>query len=255
MRRTFNYTNRQRIPESCATFRLRLGPGGRRSFDAAIDLTGLELPGEAKVYIEAFFGRSLARFDFGTVASLEPPVERWLDEVEFADRLTFRIKVVDESRVHGRILALADAIDLELEEEQTGDRRSLLKVSYTPRLGEELWRVRFTPTGPLLEVNSTIPSVETLVQNDRLFAALVRPPAMRSILERLLLVDNLSLEDAGFETWQGQWLLFAQGYCGAPLDPQADTEERVEWIEEAVRAFAAQFGLTTAYIQTLSEQE
>src|SRR5689334_2033146 len=97
MRRTFNYTNRQRIPEACAKFRLQPGPEGRRGFNATIDLAGLELPGAAKVYVEAFFGRSLARFDFGTVACLEPPAKRWLDEVEFSDRLTFRIKVVDES--------------------------------------------------------------------------------------------------------------------------------------------------------------
>lgn len=254
MRRSFNYTQRQRIPAKAISLQIRREADGRPVFDASIDLTSVNVPATAKVYVEAYYGRSLARFDFGTASNVVAPAARSLDQVEFSDRISFRIKVVDESGVHGRILALADGIDLELKEQLEGGRRSLLPVSYSANLGEEIWRVRFTPTGPVLEVNSTIPGMPSIVEANPLFGSLVWTQALRAILERLLLIEGMSLSDAGYDTWQSRWLLFAQRLLSVPLEDQADLDEKIEWIGEVARAFAVKANVKTRLMQALANE-
>ena len=256
MRRQFNYTYRKRILESKVNFRLLRDNHGKRYFDGNVDLTDLELPSAAKLYVEAFHGRSLARFDFGTVNQPLVPADRSVEAVDFADRLTFRVKVVDESGVYGRILALAEAVDVELLPfKDSGNRKPLLPVSYSRSMEEEIWRVRFLATGPVLEVNATIPGISAVVESDRVFAALVRPAALRAVLQQLLLVEGMTLEDAGYGTWQGRWLLFAQGHLDAPLSPLAEADEKVEWIDECVRRFASLLRARTNYVQTSATED
>src|SRR2546422_993008 len=105
MKRSFNYTGRQTIPASSAEFVIRRDLQKRRYFDATIDFSLLTLSSAARVYVEAFHKRSLARFDFGSVADLRAPDERFLDSVDFGERLSFRIRVVDDSLAHDRLLA------------------------------------------------------------------------------------------------------------------------------------------------------
>ena len=155
MRRQFNYTYRKRILESKVNFRLLRDNHGKRYFDGNVDLTDLELPSAAKLYVEAFHGRSLARFDFGTVNQPLVPADRSVEAVDFADRLTFRVKVVDESGVYGRILALAEAVDVELLPfKDSGNRKPLLPVSYSRSMEEEIWSMgKFSEIGQNLTQN------------------------------------------------------------------------------------------------------
>lgn len=255
MKRSFNYTQRKRIPESKLGFVVKKDENGRRTFDATIDLAELDFDEDAHVYVEAFYKRSLARFDFGSTTKLVAPADRSLEDVDFSDRIAFRVKVVDESGSVGRLLGLTDGIDLAIEEEKAAGRRSILPVSYSDELGSEVWRVTFTATGPILEVNNQIPRIRDIVRADKSFSSLVLPQAMRSVLERLIITEKMGLSDAGMGSWEGRWLFFAQGFSEEPLDSEANVEDRQDWVDNAVALFATHIDARGSFIAASQEED
>ena len=109
MIRKFNYTGRKKINRS--NILISLFKNGRFiQFDAEIKLDGLNLPGNASVYVEPYYHFSFMRFNFGTVENFYPPNETLITEIPFSEILYFRIKVVDEIDIHGQLLAYADKI-------------------------------------------------------------------------------------------------------------------------------------------------
>ena len=109
MIRKFNYTGRKRIARSRVSIEIVPGTNGSASFEASIDLTGVNLPKSANVFVEAYRRSFFKRFSFGTVSQIRSPQDRSLGDLDPKSFAMFRIKVVEPTG-KGRILGVADKI-------------------------------------------------------------------------------------------------------------------------------------------------
>lgn len=253
MIRHFNYTERKRIPRDQVSVSLKPGPEAP-TFDATINLAGLDLPADAKVYVEAHYKSSLQRFEFGTVASVTAPPDRTLDEVDRGNAILFRVKVVDVQETIGRIVAEIDDVSSADGGGAELGRYCILPVNFID-LGEQLWRLSLDGSRPVLEVNR-FPGAETFVKNDPIFTALVYPEAVRQVLRTILLGSDWEGID-GLSGWQETWVRFARALV--PTDPpeaDGDDDERArsEWVEDAVKAFCDKFKLKTRVIEARAQE-
>lgn len=237
MRRTFNYTGRSRIPLDTVSIQVYTTDAGTRSFDADLRLGGLKLPGDARVFVEAYFERAYKRFDFGTVAQIQAPRDRSLEGIDYGGRIQFRIKVTDFAGTHGKLLATADDVSPVRPQNDKASRESLLPVEQRDDMGQEIWRVTFGSTEPYLEVNSGIDDVLGLFRNNKVIAGMVFPQAMRLILVRALEIEKGNDSDEG---WTGRWLRFGKMLTGAPApNPEAGADEEIgNWIDTVTAALA-----------------
>jgi len=239
MIRRFNYTGRQKIERSRVGISLSRSEDGGAVFDADLQMGGLDVPLEGHVYVEAYYRASFMRFDFGTVANPVKPANRRLTDIG-GEVVFFRVKVVDPTGEHGRILAEADGVTPRQPGLAPDNRKCLLHVNFKD-LGEEVWRLALDNPMPALEVNDRIENIRDIILTDRTFQSLVYPAAVREILQRILIIDEHdATEDDG--EWASLWLKFVGRFHPIdppPLDPDsdADRQKRLDWIEDAVRGF------------------
>src|SRR5262249_1722258 len=146
---------------------------------------------------------------------------RVLTDIDRGTSVLFRLKVVDESGTHGRILAALDDIVADETGGADTDKYCILPVRFTD-LGQEVWRINFD-SRPILEVNR-FDGVEHFVRNDAAFAALVYPAAVRAILTHVLIVLEHD-PDAGDDEWPSMWLKFASGFISDPVPDSDETDE------------------------------
>ena len=244
MIRHFNSTGRKRIQRSHAVVALRRRKrdkvpetDGEHCFDLRLDLGGYGFPPDARLRVEAWRGSAFQRWDWGTVGRPGglPESARVLRDVPETCR--FRVAVV-EAGASGRLLGLADRLSPRLPAE------SILPLVASD-LGSEVWRLDFGVGDDIavLRVNSRMPGLSETARNDPVFRALVAPQVLRSVLERALLVERESPDDA-----EGRWkawfdlardLLPEQEPPVVDYDAQEDQIARADrWIEDVVAAFA-----------------
>ncbi len=242
MIRKFNYTQRKKIPRN----RVRIQLSRTRdqlAFDLSLNLDGLELPSEARVYLEAWYRTSYMRFACGNVGNPAIPEDRRLTEIDSRNVVHFRLKVVDESDRHHRIVGVADGIRITDGDPSRGASIPLLPVSFSEGLGEMLWNVQFESDGPLLELNQRLESIEQISKLDPLFLAAVYPAAVREIFTEMLLVEEVDPHEEG-EDWWHLWLRWAHGLTTEPVpEREADPGLKRMWIEQLAREFAARHAL------------
>lgn len=242
MIRKFNYTDRRRIAQSRIRITLQRD-GDDLLFEPLIDLDGIDLPADARVYLEAWYRTTSMRFACGTTGDLRLPRDRRLNALESRNVIHFRLKVVDESDRHHRILAVADGIRVSERDEGAGEIVTLLPVSFSEDLGQLLWNVRFEASGPVLELNHHLESIERIARLDPLFVAAVYPSAVREVLSRALLVEEVDPAEESGEWWD-LWLRWARALTSEALpDAESDPESKGIWIEEVVRAFATRHSM------------
>lgn len=228
-----NFTGRRRISKSHVTISVT-GIGGIETFHADLQLASYGFPDSATVIIEAYRQLELVRFDFGTIGSPAPPASCRLSEFGTLAGLKFRIKVVSTEEPRGRLLAVGDRMTPQLEEQQSLSRVPLLAVR-AQDLGREVWRLDFADE-PLLLVNPRVVPKKQLVQSVE-FQSLVLPEILRSILNRILLVEQIRVPDDS-EDWTSQWLRFAESMPGVGTVPeQPDPECDIDWIDSAISSF------------------
>lgn len=235
-KRRINSTNRKRIGHEAVDIRLlETQPGAPQRATAALDLGALEFPPTASVAIEAYRSSSLMRFDCGTVADLHVPEVMELDEIDAGGTVQFRVKVVDQEEVVGRLLGSASRIRPKSKDDGDG-RRSLLPIKYDD-LGPVIWSVGGDEDEPpALVLNYRATGIETRILDDPLVRGILMPAAFRIVLERLV---SLSPPDDDEEDWKQEWLRFCEeelGVQGSPFEEDADG--KVEWLKEAVATFA-----------------
>lgn len=245
--RRLNYTDRQRIAQADVEFILHVATDGTGAFDARLDLSRYEFPSDARVFVEAYRQTTLMRFDYGSVSTPVPPANRALADFETADEVRFRVKVTATAGDAGKLLGEADRIRPRLPDEQP-DRRIPLLPPVPEDLGEEIWRVEFDGNTTWLKVNSGLPDWKEAVRSHT-FRALVYPAAMRQILERILLVDNVTVIDDPSD-WHSRWLNFASTLPGSRTVPGA-RDEFDEWIENAVSAFARRYAMRKRFVASM----
>ena len=246
MRRHINSTGRRRIVQEHVAISIRPAEGDKASvFDLDLDLGGYGFPPDARVRVEASRSNAGQTWDYGTVGrrSEPPDDERRLTEFD-GKPPPFRVMVVagDGS---GRLLGSAMHVVPRLPQD------SLIHLQEHDGLGDEVWRIEFGDMAepPVLLVNRSIPGASEIVRSDAAFRALVMPEVLRAILTRIVLVERMDEDSNEGGAWR-DWLRFAQSRLpGRDIpadDEEPDTGAALEWIDDAVRAFAGQPALSAA---------
>ena len=246
MIRRFNYTGRVKIPRNRVDISLFKDREGKY-FRAKINLDGLDLPQDAKIYIEANYKGVYQRFPFGTAAHLKEPENTRLNELPETELAYFDIAVVDETGKVGLLLASAKGIAVSTDG-VPNDRIPLLPVNPTD-LKNQFWKLSFDSSDdgrPILEINKNIPDVFEKARNDINFISLVYPAAFRGVLLRLLEQGDFDAEEG---SWVSDWLKFITSVLGIKNLPETDTEngnitpEQEVWIDDCVNEYCKKLQL------------
>lgn len=235
--RTLNYTNRKRILREHARITIHEDKTGC-TFDAGLNLADYRLPGEARVFVEAYRQTQQMRFSYGQVGAMRIPENRNLRDFGSAEGVLFRVKVVTGIDPHGLLLAEADQIRPRKSTDADEDRVPLLPVVPDENMGEEIWKIEFDDQQTLLRMNSRLGDWRALAR-DPAFVALVYPAVFRMVLRQILLHDkHRDSEDE--DDWRSRWLRFAVDLHGVASPPEEDNEAGLEdWIDTAASAFCS----------------
>lgn len=247
MSRRFNFTGRRKLMRSNVRILIHEAKRGiPQSFTADVKIPAvLKLDPSARVYVEAYIGASSMRFDFGTVAAVVHPRDCSLGEIDEGAPVLFRVRVVDETRNVGRVLAAANGIRPEGEEAGSG-RRSLLPLRSCD-LGEEVWRLHLdSDAGPELWINSRVPALSERLRSDPAVMGLIYPEVVRRIAYRLWSNSEFA-DDAD---WVAAWKTWLGGY----LDRPVDAEEIEEDADEMAKNFAAKHRFASGLVGQSGEE-
>lgn len=234
--RRLNYTGRKKIRREDVSITLHAKPNAPTTFDADLaKLAEYKLPADATVSVEARLQTRWMRFGYGSVSAITPAADRGLTEFDSTDGIRFSVKVTAATGNPGKLLAEADGIPL-LFSGETEERRDPLLPVKSDDIGHEVYRLDFSNDPPLLLVNRAAGDKDAIVRSP-LFMSIVYPAALREILNRVILVDDLDDSDDDGESWQARWLKFAAALPSVGPVPKED-DEREQWIDDAVAAFA-----------------
>lgn len=258
MIRKFNYTgrkklNRQRIEISLADEK------PYKSFTATLNLEGLGLSDDAKVYIEPYHGYSIMRFPFGTVANPVKPENTFLTDIPSTSIVRFKIKIVDESNKLGRIIRLADKVRPKNQEEDTGNRMSILHIDWDKDLDQEIFRITFPDNGdyPRLEVNKRIENAKELLKSDDMFRALVFPVIVKEVATQIASTWDEEFND-GDDSWQSKWMKFIREYLHVDVEvdfnDETNDDEINRWVDLVVSAFCRKNKFRNKFEQALKNR-
>ena len=251
MIRKFNYTGRRRIKRANIRIDLLRDNGGQRFFNAGMQLSDMELPERAHVYVEAYRRTAYQRFGFGTIRDRIIPTDRRLSRFSNAAIPLFRVKVVDRRGTHGRILASADKIRPESVDEVPAGSQSLLFVEYDD-LGNTIWQVDLEGDWPVLRLNRNVEGISMIASSDSRFLSLVYPETFRQILTRIVVVDQHTDPDCD-DDWPSLWLKLACTLPGMAPPPQIGKADQQAWIDKAVEAFGGNNKLLEKFSQSIAE--
>jgi len=246
--RRINHTGRKRIDKSSVEILLEGEPREQR-FSATVDFSGLDLPPDAPVYIEAYQRYALQRFDCGTVSTFSLPPDSYLTELDGDLPAQFRIKVIDAAGSEGRLVAAAKGIRASNEQSDAEGRERLLPVISRGDMGDVPWRVNFQEDSmPELALNNRIPGCIDRIQHDPSFQALVFPGAVRSVLTWIYWNDLAGGEE---EEWVTRWLDFAGAIVGEAPPKTREPNEVAAWIEDVILVFSRKHTLCTRLVEQI----
>ncbi len=258
MIRKLNYTNRIKISQDDVRIRVDEKDG---SLFMAADISSLsnrekyELPPQARVYVEAYQSATWMRFDYGRIEKIQPPKNCALEKFDSAEGIKFRIKVTSAEGDH-RLLAEADKIRLERQEESPGNSYTLLDVVPKSGMGDEVYRVVFSDLdgGPELHVNKDHVNHRTIVKSAE-FSTIALPSIFREILTRIIIIEEFKDDDSE-DDWKSQWIQFAKMFSPNPEipDPKDEPENCFVWIDEAVSGFAKKLKLRNNFKTIWSDE-
>ena len=242
MKRRINFTQRKKIPQKNINITLIRENEDIKSFNAIINLQGLALPFDAKVFIEAYYRTDRKRFDFGTVSNIVEPQNTDLSDLGNLENLSFRIKVVDTTTKYGLILAEADKINPHKEDGEEEKIQSILATEFNCDLGHQIWRINFL-SSPILELNKNIPNIRSLAKSDPAFFFYVYPQVIKEVLTYMFFIESFDPDESA-EEWFINWFEFAKNIYQEsvpkklnPSDPDSRLEI-LEWIDKVVFEFS-----------------
>jgi hypothetical protein len=246
--RKLNYTGRKKILVKdirISTFRER---AHRHTASLTLQLAGYikDVPADSVIVFEAYTRTRVERFELGTVAEAGAVLDERCTLETFSDAemegIHFRVKIVDQSEKHGRIVAIADRLPRKISEKDDADRRSILGVDHDD-LGDRLWKLDLEKDDiPYIIVNTALGNVRELARDNDVFFGLVYPEAVRQILEDVFLnEDGEDYADCNDTSdWRFLWSCFARSLTATEKVPKHE-EARKGWIEQCVQAFCSRY--------------
>ena len=235
MIRKFNYTGRKKIKRSAVRVDVLRDAEGHRFFNISLTFGDLNLPAAACIYVEAYHRTAYQRFPFGTVGNKVIPEDRYLTRFAKTATPLFRVKVVDRSKAHGRILAVIDKVRPENVDDQPSGSQSLLYVEYGD-LGHRIWELDLDGDWPVLRLNQQAREIGLIASSDDRFLSLVYPEILRQILTRIVITDGHTDPDCD-DDWLSLWLKLACHLSGRPVPAMGARDDQQRWIEAAIDAF------------------
>ncbi len=246
MQRTFNYTGRRKIEQSEALFSF-FGPEDSPSFNVEFRFDAKEYPDDASLYVEAYYKETRQRFYFGTISKIVPPSDRGLTQLDLSGSTLFRIMIVDESGLHGLLLASGEAFRGDKDNNDDQDKTSILTVVKKP-LGQLTWKVEFETGGvPELCINNSIPNAIEKMKSDPHFQALVMPAALRQVLIYFLWNDTDEDDEIA-----SKWMGFAK-YFGEEKPDDNDPVRLINWVDDVVSSFSQRFEMCDRLLNAIKE--
>jgi len=235
MLRRLNFTDRKTIQKSNVNISIIGEKDEIKSFRADLDLSSIEMPGDAKVYVETW-NRMIQsqRYEYGTVEKIAQLGDISLGLLGLTENLKFRVFVVNE---HKKIVASSRTISIKRD-----DRKTYLLPVEVNDLDNLLWKVSIdggVGGGPILELNKSIPAIKTVAAQDPRFIHSVYPAVLRQILMHIAVIEKRNLRNPEYD-WESNWLLFSERIYEIPPEGLfSDSEEDILlWIEGVVQAFA-----------------
>ena len=250
MIRKINFTGRKKIKRTNVRVDILRDAEGRRFFNLHVDLTDLRLPANAHIYAEAYHRTAYQRYDFGNLSNQKSPEDRRLNRFSGSTIPLFRVKVVDRTSAHGRILAALDKIRPESVDSEPAGSHSLLFVEYDD-LGNKIWQLDLDGDWPVLKLNQKVDEISLVASSDHRFFALVYPEVFRQVLTKIVIEDEHTDPDCD-DDWPSLWLKLARQLPGMG-DPPASKGEQESWIDNATEAFSAKFDVLAKFNQALKE--
>ena len=246
MQRTINHTGRRKIETKELQINIQEQNKGVPVFDVDFSLNREKLPDNASIYIEAYQRNTLQRFYFGTVGEIHKPENRELDQLDLTSPALFRIRIVDETDHLGRLVASAERLKPEGDNDE--DQRSSLLVVRSRPLGQQTWKVEFNTGGkPELCINSRIPDAIGQLKNNPQFQSLILPAAFRQVLMFFLWNED---EEEGSAA--EQWMTFAEHISNER--PQSnDPLQLTAWVDDVVERFSEVFELCDILLHKLED--
>ena len=251
MIRKFNYTGRKKIRRSDVRIDLLKNEEGQRFFNVHLHLDDVALPANAHVYLEAYHRSGYQRYDFGTVGNRKIPANRSLSNFSESALPLFRVKVVDKTTAHGRILASVDKVRVQNIDDMPTDSQALLYVEYED-IGNKIWLLDLDGDWPILKLNQQVEEIGLAASFDNRFLSLVYPEVLRQILKRILIEDEHTDPECD-DDWPSLWLQLASTLPGMPMPPQTSKPEQNLWIEKAVESFCRNFDVLEKFNITMRD--
>lgn len=256
MKRVLNYTGRKKINKEKVSINFVRRDNSVIAFDLKkLDIDDLQLPDDAKIFVDAYYRTELKRFDFGTVAERVYPPSLSLTDLANRENLKFRILIVNQSDC--RILAHAAGINTF----ETAEKKSILPVEFKD-LGNEIWRIEYEGDegSPILCLNNKIPNIQNIARQDPHFMIYVYPAVIREILIHMIFIDEVDSIANPSVDWHGDWVKFSTSRGVNPpqtlnhTDENFDKDAALKWIDSVVTAFCNSYsGKFHEYLHKLEE--
>ena len=237
---TTNPTHIRKLPSSEVEITI-LSTNGEKKFNAKLpDLSEYVDSADARVWLWADSGQTSVSFDFGTVGSLTPPVDRALTGLDPEKPIVFRLAVWDPDT--RKILASNNKIKVQ-EDEVAANQSSLLKIKKAP-LGPEVWRLMLAEDQePVLLLNDSVPDLPmNLIHRPELLTSIV-PEALRQGLVHVAYSNEF--EESDEDAWQQKWKIFLESHLGRHWSEIPDPEEDgigyhnvLHWADDVIQEFS-----------------
>lgn len=236
-----NHTGRHRIARSLVSATIEAGDPNPL-LTVSVDLSTLELPGDATVHVEAYRRTQMERFDLGTVDRPDSVVGRPLRTFTDPEGVQLRIKVVGTTAGSaGRLLAVADRLRPDQADAGGPGGRPLLRFRSDDGLGQLVWALDLSDDDPVVLMNDKLGDWNEAARTES-FVTLVYPEILRQIA---IWVGESVVADETLEGPVDDWarLLRQLGHDPATLDPDMDRALLYEWAASAAGRFARDFEL------------
>jgi hypothetical protein len=243
--RRLNFTSRSKIKREWISAELT-EVESIPALNASVDLSGLDLPADAKVVLEAARGTVIERLDLGTVGLPTPIIGQTLGSFTNTGGITVSIKVVAVGEQEGRLLAKAAPVVPDGGDDPAGDGKPLLSFRPDDGLGQVAWSLDFTGEHPVVLMNADLDDWNGLARSGA-FVSLVYP----EILRRIALWVASTLDEDTDEGPVTDWAAFLKHLGRDPRSRDLDVDVE-DWASEVATRFADSVQLRNRFWETLA---
>lgn len=237
--RRINHTQRTRIDRARVQLRV-VSNDDTVMLSVSVDLDGLNIEGDAKVFLDVSRKAQSERFALGTVerlATLENVATR------FGDAVGLRYDVVVVGAEDALLLAAARRV----RPENADAQESLLAIRPSGELDELAWRLDMYDGQPVIEVNDRILNWRDLADGS-MFQSLVLPQVVGQILRHIAAQGGVdeSDDDEPLVPWCA---FFRELGVEVDLISSSEPSDVVDGlVEEAIAAFASRHGFASQIV-------